>query len=544
MLALVWIAGPLTGVLVQPYVGIKSDRCQIRWGRRRPFILGGAFATMISIMILAWTREIVSGFLGIFGVDSDSRAVAVSIMFFAVILIYVLDIAINVRKLHSSLDHVPAGFNNHLVQAAIRAFIVDCAPTHQQETANAWASRISGVGNIIGMLCGGLNLPQIFPFFGNTQFKVLCAIAALFMLITSSVSCFAISERDPRIYGENITGQGLLALFRDLSRSFRRLPLQISRICQVQFFAWMGWFPFLFYTTTFIGEIYVDPILRANPNMTKEEIDLVWEQGTRRGTTALLVFAISTFLSSVILPFIIPPTYQSPLSTQKTGVATPLTSSSGLSIANYFPTQRTGWQRSQDYVLSLQSKLQIPGLTLRRAWFLAHIVYAICMALTFFVNSTTVATILVGFIGVPWALTQWAPFALIAAEISKRDAIRRGLLKAPSTLRDGSEGNLLAAGEDDAADQAGVVLGIHNVAVSAPQVIATLISSLIFRVMARPRGVPGDNSVAWCLRFGGLCAIVACVLTTRVGEDGNTVRTLRSRRPEGSNGNGRFRDDE
>jgi solute carrier family 45 protein 1/2/4 len=104
MLALVWIAGPLTGVLVQPYVGIKSDRCQIKWGRRRPFILGGAFATMISIMILAWTREIVSGSLGIFGLDSDSRAVTVSIMFFAVILIYILDIAINVRKLHSSLS--------------------------------------------------------------------------------------------------------------------------------------------------------------------------------------------------------------------------------------------------------------------------------------------------------------------------------------------------------------------------------------------------------------------------------------------------------
>jgi solute carrier family 45 protein 1/2/4 len=394
------------------------------------------------------------------------------------------------------------------------------------------------------MLCGGLNLPEIFPFFGNTQFKVLCAIAALFMLITSSISSFAITERDPRIYGEATTDQGLLALFRDLCRSVQRLPLQISRICQVQFFAWMGWFPFLFYTTTFIGEIYVDPILRANPEMTKEEIDLVWEKGTRRGTTALLVFAISTFLSSVILPFLIPPTYRSPLSTQQAGLATPLTSSSGLSTSTYFATQETGWQRSQAHALFFLSKLQIPGFTLKRAWFFSHIAFAICMGLTFFVNSTTVATILVGFIGIPWALTQWAPFALIAAEISKRDAIHRGLLKAPPTLRDGSEGDLLAAGEDDKADQAGVVLGIHNVAVSAPQVIATLVSSLIFKIMARPRGIPGDNSVAWCLRFGGLCAIVAALLTARVGEDGITARTLRSRRPERGNGNGRFRDDE
>jgi solute carrier family 45 protein 1/2/4 len=394
------------------------------------------------------------------------------------------------------------------------------------------------------MLCGGLNLPSIFPFLGNTQFKVLCAIAALFMFMTASISSFAITERDPRIYGDVAQDQGLLGLFRDLYQSIRRLPLQISRICQVQFFAWMGWFPFLFYTTTFIGEIYVDPILRANPSMTKEEIDLIWERGTRRGTTALLVFAITTFLSSVFLPFIIPPTYQNPLSAYKTGTSTPLTpSASGLSTSSYFPSRPTGWQRVHARVFSLLSNIQIPGLTLRRAWFFSHIVFAICMALTFLINSTTLATVLVGFIGVPWALTQWAPFALIAAEISKRDAIRRGLLKAPPNLRDGSEGNLLVAGEDDEADQAGVVLGIHNVAVSAPQVIATLVSSLIFKIMARPRGVPGDNSVAWCLRFGGLCAIVAAFLTARLGEDGIITRSSRRRRSERSSG-GAFRDEE
>ena len=49
MLALVWIAGPLSGTLVQPYVGMKSDNCRMRWGRRRPFIVGGAIATITAI---------------------------------------------------------------------------------------------------------------------------------------------------------------------------------------------------------------------------------------------------------------------------------------------------------------------------------------------------------------------------------------------------------------------------------------------------------------------------------------------------------------
>ena len=102
MLALVWIAGPLSGVIVQPYVGIKSDRCRSRIGKRRPFIIGGAITTIIALMVLAWTRELVVGFLGIFGVDPQSKGVRVTVMLFATVFVYMLDFAINVCK---SFDH-------------------------------------------------------------------------------------------------------------------------------------------------------------------------------------------------------------------------------------------------------------------------------------------------------------------------------------------------------------------------------------------------------------------------------------------------------
>lgn len=144
------------------------------------------------------------------------------------------------------------------------------------------------------------------------------------------------------------------------------------------------------------------------------------------------------------------------------------------------------------------------------------------MSLTFFVRSVTAATALVGIVGLPWAITGWAPFALIAADISKRDAIRRGAIKPPPTRA----GAILAAGEDDTADQAGVVLGIHNVAIAAPQVIATIVSSLIFRALQKPRGSIGDESVAWVLRFGGVCALLAAYMTKRVAEESEEIKEL------------------
>lgn len=95
LMALVWIAGPLSGTLVQPYVGMLSDNCRIRWGKRKPFMIGGAIATIISLMFLAWTREIVSGLLALFGADPESGLVRYSVIVTAVIWVYVLDFAIN-----------------------------------------------------------------------------------------------------------------------------------------------------------------------------------------------------------------------------------------------------------------------------------------------------------------------------------------------------------------------------------------------------------------------------------------------------------------
>lgn len=428
---------------------------------------------------------------------------------------------------HGKSIHVHA-----LVQAAIRAFIVDCAPTHQQEDANAWASRITGVGNIAGYLSGYVNLPKYLPFFGYTQFQVLVAITCFLLSSTVGISCLSVGERDPRTLGTPMVGEGgVIAFFKGLLRSMRRLPKQIRRICQVQLFAWIGWFPFLFYITAYVMEIYADSFFEENPNMTDDEINEVMEHGTRLGTRALLVFAITTFLASVILPFIIAPTFKpfeptrpTPL-TPATPAATHLLSNSETAEGGYFfhkPVSikatsirsKMSWRRR---IARLSRAIRISSLTLRRAWLISHIIFTVLMWSTVFVRNTTTATIIIGLTGIPWALTNWAPFALIAAEISKRDAIRRGLRPPPRTL----EGQRLAAGRtdgDDSADQAGVVLGIHNVAIAAPQVLATVMSSFIFQALQKPRGTAGDNSIAWVLRICSIFSIGAAWATRRVTE--------------------------
>lgn len=443
------------------------------------------------------------------------------------------------------------------VQAGIRAFIVDNAPAHQQESANAWASRLTGVGNILGYIFGYLDLPKIFPFLGNTQFKVLCALSSLVLAITLSISCSYIHERDPRLEGPpSKDSQGLVGFFRQVFKSIKFLPPQIAKVCQVQLAAWVGWFPFLFYATTYIGQLYVNPIFDQHPNLSEDDINKAWEEATRIGTFALLIYAIISFIANMILPLFVVPTYRPITWPEQAYPDTPeenepclsrrmSISSLPVGVASEPSLEPTsGKQTGSRDESTWLSKLQIPGLTLRRAWLISHVLFAVCMFSTFLISSYQVGSAVIGLVGISWALTLWAPFALISAEVSRIDAERR--TRRHQAEMDASPEQYTAANvagdRGDGADydedvengarprrtkvedeeenlaQAGIILGLHNVAVSAPQIFSSLISSAIFKAFQKPRGEPWDDSVGWVLRFGGCAALVAAWLASRVGD--------------------------
>ncbi|KAK5277258.1 hypothetical protein LTR16_010030, partial [Cryomyces antarcticus] len=110
---------------------------------------------------------------------------------------------------------------------------------------------------------------------------------------------------------------------------------------------------------------------------------------------------------------------------------------------------------------------QGPHISLTTAWALSHLLFAFAMFTTFFVTSQLGGTLLVALVGLSWAVTLWAPFAIIGVELATRQRHRGS--------SDGEEE--LAFPTDD---QAGATIGFHNVAISAPQIIAALACSGIF----------------------------------------------------------------
>ncbi|KAJ6257838.1 General alpha-glucoside permease [Drechslerella dactyloides] len=376
--SLVWIAGPLSGLITQPIVGALADRSRLKWGRRRPFMIAGTGMVALSLLMLGWTSEVVGLFVG---GDEDKHKSATIVV--AVLSIYVLDFAVNADR---------------LVQASCRAIIVDTLSIRRQQQGSAWASRMIAAGNVISYLAGSIDLVGIFGhwFLGNTQFKKLCLISSVILGGTVSLTSWAVSERVLLSRRESDTKEGVFHIFVVIYQTLFNLPNRIRAICFIQFFAWLGWFPFLFFSSTWVGEVfqrYDQPKLPKSDDGDGGRPKDAVADIARVGSMALVLFACISLIGSITLPWIV----QSPPSD---------------TAHRRRPPQIAVVTRVLEFIKPFKP-------TLSTAWMVSHVIFAIAMSLAVFATSLRFATVLVVICGIPWAITCWAPFAMLGEEINR-----------------------------------------------------------------------------------------------------------------------------
>ena len=66
-------------------------------------------------------------------------------------------------------------------------------------------------------------------------------------------------------------------------------------------------------------------------------------------------------------------------------------------------------------------------------------------------------------------------------------------------------------------------MGIHNMAIAAPQIVANVGSSIIFKIWQKPRGTPGYDSFAIVLALGGICVLASSSLVLRIKDDASVT---------------------
>ena len=82
-LAILWIGGPLAGILVQPIIGLFSDKTWVKGlGRRIPFLLAGGFLATLMMVLIVNTKILADSFMGEMMIGAVPAVVILAAIFF------------------------------------------------------------------------------------------------------------------------------------------------------------------------------------------------------------------------------------------------------------------------------------------------------------------------------------------------------------------------------------------------------------------------------------------------------------------------------
>ncbi|KAF8609436.1 MFS general substrate transporter [Ceratobasidium sp. AG-I] len=502
-LSLVFLAGPLSGIVMQPLIGALADASTSKYGRRRPFMIGGCLVCVPAMLGLGFARGI-----GELLWPTHALGIAIAI---SVLSIICIDFSVNA------------------IMSADRALIVDMLPPHEQNSGNAWASRTSGLGQVLGFFIGNLDLPYMFSS-SWSQIGLLSLIAGLLLFGTHAVTAVFVQEavHQPRP-GDATDFKQMIRNMWDLTL---RLPATIRSICFIQFFSWLGWLPVMLFATEYIGDIYVrNAIDHGDPRGGSDEALL--EEGTRAGSRALFHGALLTLLASILLPMFV-------VSRSET---------------DHHSVGGIVWELSKRLPIEMQQTLhrwRETKFDLAKTWAVSHMVFGVLLLSTLLVRGPGFASFIFVLIGLCSAVSAWAPYALLGEAIAAEQP--GGRVRGGASTADLDDLNLALLNETDdwenlerasesqtqqpppetehAPQQAGVILGIHNIFVVIPQFVIIGVSSAVFALLdtqqllhpGKSSGTdpipPGkqSESIGVVFRIGGICSGVAALLTLQLAK--------------------------
>jgi len=204
-----WLAGPVTGLLVQPIVGAMSDRTTSRWGRRTPYFLIGALLCSLGLLVMPFSPT----------------------LWFAASLLWILDAA------------------NNVTMEPYRAYVSDRLDKPQHSLGFLTQSAFTGLAQTLAYLA-----PSIMVWMGMNKDAVngnniphitvvAFMIGALFSFTTVWWSVRTTPEL-PLTPEERATleaqPRGVAATLGEIWSAFKDMPSTMRQLCWMKLFQWYG----------------------------------------------------------------------------------------------------------------------------------------------------------------------------------------------------------------------------------------------------------------------------------------------------------------
>ncbi len=260
---ILFLAAPLTGLLVQPVIGYMSDRTwHPKWGRRRPYFMIGAIVSTIALLFMPHSP----------------------VLWVAAGLLWVLDV-----------------FGNVCMEP-FRAFVTDKLSEKQRTEGFVMQSLMIGLGGSIASALPWLMI-HVFKLESTAASGVIpdnvkwsFYIGAAFFFGAVMYTVFTSKEYPPKNSPTASEEKGSIGNgIKEILESILQMPKRMKMLALVQFFTWPGLFLMWFYYSTAVAR---------NIFHATSETDPLYSQGTSFAGLTLSFYNVITFLFAFILPFI------------------------------------------------------------------------------------------------------------------------------------------------------------------------------------------------------------------------------------------------
>lgn len=261
-----WLAAPMTGLLVQPVIGYLSDRTwHPKWGRRRPYFLIGAILSSAALFFMPNSPTV----------------------WMAAGTLWILDSCINVSM------------------EPFRAFVADNLNDKQRSFGYAMQSMFIGAASFIAGF-----LPRLLvDWFGVSRKKINGGIpenivwsfyigAAVFLMAVL-ITVFKSKEYPPE---ENQLSENNGNILKEIFDAIINMPAQMKRLALVQFLTWPGLFLMWFYYSTGVAV----NIFGGDANAPEGSVaSQRFTEGLELANTTSAILNLVTFLFAFAIPFIV-----------------------------------------------------------------------------------------------------------------------------------------------------------------------------------------------------------------------------------------------
>jgi maltose/moltooligosaccharide transporter len=263
---LLFLAAPLTGLLVQPIIGYLSDRTwHPWWGRRRPYFFVGAVLSTICLFFMP-----------------NSSA-----LWMAAGLLWILDTSGNIAM------------------EPFRAFVADKLPERQRTRGFAMQSLMIGLGGSIASALPwilsnllGVSRESVEGQIPNSV-KYAFYIGGTMFLLSVLYTIFSTKEYPPSDvnFRDKVkeSNKGFGGGAREILHSIAHMPAKMKQLALVQFFTWPGLFLMWFYYSTAVAR---------NIFKAPSETDPIYTKGVEFAGLTLSFYNVVAFLFALVIPYI------------------------------------------------------------------------------------------------------------------------------------------------------------------------------------------------------------------------------------------------